>query len=214
VKKLAQLLVLLPLAFATYAAADEITFSTILGAPGSLTANAAGLHMGPARNEIVSDATTMAEFPLLGTYRASTGTSNSFNNFGTFISATYSNGAADSVLIVDSMGHTLVSGVMNNNSAFVSQFPDGAGSFLGTFSVTFVDPAVLALFGLGPAFDPQGSVSATFAHDDFNGTTMTGQLGGASVTITTPVTIPEPASLGLLGVGLLAAAGVLKRRQV
>jgi hypothetical protein len=212
VKKLA-LLGFLLLAFATCAVADEITFSYIIGDPGSLTATAAaGLMSGPAMNVLVSDATTGVEFALAGTFNDSTGPG-TLTNFGTFVVGAFTAGGTNSVTIVDPSMNPLVTGNMMNNSAFLAQFPLGTGAFLGSFQVTFVDPAVLALFGLGPAFKTVGSVSSTFADVTFDGTTISGTLGGGTVTIQTPTVVPEPAGLGLLGMGLLTTAGVLRRRR-
>ena len=213
-KKLA-LLGFLLLVFATCAVADELTFSFILGAPISLTASAAGLSSGPAMNVVVSDTTTGTHFSLAGTFTASTGPATIFHNFGTFIDATYSAGGVNSVLIVDPSNNPLVKGNMEANGAFNTTIPRGTGAFLGMFDVTFVSPAVLAMFGLGPGFLPVGSVAATFVNDNFDGTTVTGRIGGGTVTIQTPrAVVPESASLGLLGMGLLTTAGVLRRRRL
>jgi hypothetical protein len=211
VKKLA-LVGFLLLAFASCAVADEITFSYIIGDPGSLTATAAGgLMSGPAMNVLVSDAQTGMKFVLDGTFNDSTGPG-TITNFGTFIVGSFTAGGTGSVSIVDPSSNPLVTGNMKDNGAFLATFPLGTGAFLGGFDVTFVDPAVLAMFGLGPAFEPIGSVSETFASVNFDGTTITGMIGGGTVTIQTP-TVPEPAGLGLLGMGLLMTAGVLKRRR-
>jgi hypothetical protein len=87
------------------------------------------------------------------------------------------------------------------------------GSFLSAFTVTFVDPALLAALHTGPGFMPSGSVSTTFLGDDCNvaAMTCTGQLSTAGVSIQTPTVIPEPEGLGVLGMGLLVVAGGLKR---
>jgi hypothetical protein len=202
-KKLLLLLVLL-LSFASCVLADEITFSFIVGLPGSLVANAGGLVAGPAVNIVVSDATTGAEFPLLGTFTANTGAASSFNVAPGLITASYLGDGFNSVLIVDSGGFTLVAGRMDDHGAFLTGYPDGRGSFLGAFDVAFVSPAVLGLFGLGPEWLPTGAVSATFGSDNFDGVTVTGELGGGSVTVQTPVTEPATWTLAIVGVGLLA----------
>ena len=198
----------------TAAAADQITFSFIIGAPGTVAASPTGFASGPAMNVVVSDSTTGASFPLSGTFTDSAGASMAFNVSPSFIVATYFGAGADSVLIVDSMGNPLVAGAMNDDATFLTAIPDGAGSFIAGFTPSFVSPAVLALFGLGPAFTPSGSVSETFAHDDFDPTTMTvtGQLGGGTVTVTTPTPpIPEPGGLALIGMTLLSMIGWLRR---
>lgn len=213
-RKLVWIVVLLTMGSAA-AVADQVTFSFVIGAPGTVTATPGGFTSGPSMNVLVSDSTTGASFSLDGTFTGSAGASTAFNAFPAFVIATYAGAGANSVLIVDSMGHPLVAGAMNDNATFFTAIPDGAGSFIGSFTPSFVSPAVLALFGLGPAFNPNGSVSETFAHDNFDPTTETvsGQIGGGTVTVTTPTpAIPEPSGLGLAGMGLLGAA-IVARRQ-
>jgi hypothetical protein len=204
------LLLVLCVGLAAGAFADEITFSFILGVPGSLTASSAGLSAGIAENVLVSDATTGKEFTLLGTFSAHTGASTAFGVTSPgIVRADYLGDGFNSVLITDSFGATLVSGRMDDHGRFLSGFPDGRGAFAGAFDVTFVSPAVLALFGLGPEVLPTGSVSATFAMDNFDGTTVTGQLGGGTVTVETT---PEPATwtMALMGIGI---AGITRRKM-
>lgn len=211
-RKIATLLLLVGLC--GLASADEITFSFIIGAPGSLQATAAGLAAGPSTNVLVSDSTTGQSFSLAGTFNMFTGPATDFTVFPTFLVATFGAAGADSVLITDPMGNPLVSGSIGDNATFFTAIPDGAGSFLGGFDVSTVSPAVLALFGLGPDFLPSGSVAATFAHDNFDPVTqtITGQLGGGTVTVTTPVpAVPEPVGLGVGGIAV-AALGLRRRR--
>jgi hypothetical protein len=203
------LLGVLIFSFAATAAADEITFSFVIGGPGSLTASAAGLTTGPAANVLVTDVTKGISVPLLGTFTASAGPAASFVVLPPIILANYTHGGANSVLIVDPANNPLVRGTMNDNGLLLVSFPHGAGAFLAGFNVAFVSPTVLALFGQG-GFQPGGSVALTYANDNFDGTTVTGTLGGGTVTVTTNP-IPEPASLGLLGMGLLTIAGLSRK---
>jgi hypothetical protein len=210
-KRLALLGVLI-LSFACAAVADQINFNFTLGVPGSVTATAAaGLASGPSDLQNISDSTKMTVVPFLGTYvNGNTGPATSLNQIGAILIATFSGSGANSVLVVDSSNNVLVSGSMNNDASLLSTLAVGTGSFLGTFDVSFVSPAALALFGLGPSFLPNGSVAFTLGNASFDGTTFTAAIGGGSVTIETP-TVPEPAGLGILGVGVLTLAGGLRR---
>ena len=208
------------------AVADQINFNFINGASNSVTAASAGFVSGPSLLfSNIGDSTTGATVPCSGSSASpvcqggnyisgNTGPAHSLMAFGTQVIGSFGPASAISVLVEDSMGHTLVSGTMQDGGALLSTIPNGTGSFLGTFDVTFVDPAVLALFGLGPAFLPNGSVSLTFGKANWNATTstFTAALGTAGVTIQTPP-IPEPASLGLLGMGILTVAGGLRLRK-
>jgi hypothetical protein len=205
---------LLVLTFATTAVADQINFNFTTGAPGSVTATAAGLSSGPSQLTDISNTTTSTIIPFTGTYvNGNTGSAVSLVQFGTIVLGTFNGLGGTSVLVQDSLGNTLVSGSMQDNASLLSTVPVGTGSFLGTFHVTFVDPTVLALFGLGPNFSPQGSVAFTIGNANFDGTTYTGSIGGGAVTIqSTTAPVPEPMGLGILGMGLLTVATGLKRR--
>jgi hypothetical protein len=211
-KRLALLGVLI-LSFACAAVADQINFNFTVGSPGSVKATmASGLTSGPSTLTSISDSSTGVINPTLGQYvNGNTGPAISLVHLGTQVIATFSAGGVNSVLVEDASHTVLVRGDMETDSSLLSTVPVGTGSFLGVFHVTFVNPAALALFGLGPNFLPDGSVSFTFGNASFDGTTFTAALGGGSVTIQTPTTVPEPAGLGVLGMGLLAVAGGLKR---
>jgi hypothetical protein len=209
------LLGVLILSFACAAVADQINFNFTLGLPGSVTATAAGLTSGPSELTNISDTTTNVIVPFSGTYaNGNTGAATSLMQIGTIIIGTFNGAGANSVLVLDSSSNVLVSGSMNNSATLLSSLLVGTGSFLGTFDVTFVSPAALALFGLGPSFLPNGSVAFTLGNASFDGTTFTGAIGGGAVTIQTPVVVPEPAGLGILGMGLLTLAGGLRRRAM
>ena len=143
------LLVVLFAAVAASAFGDEITFSFILGQSYSVAASVAGLSAGPAMNLAVSDIQTDTEFPLTGQFTAFTGPATAFSVFPHVIVATYSSGGANSVSIVDPQtNQPIVEGALTNNAAFLSRFQNGTGVLLGAFDVTFVSPAVLAMFHL------------------------------------------------------------------
>ena len=57
-----------------------------------------------------------------------------------------------------------------------------------------------------------GRLALTIGNANFDGTTFTGAIGGGSVTIQTAA-VPEPASLGLAGMGLLTVVGALRLRK-
>jgi len=215
VRKFVGVTVLLVLSFATTAAvADQINFNFTTGAANSVTATSAGLNSGPSPLTNISDTTTMTIIPFTGNYiNGNTGSAVSLVQFGSIVLATFNGAGANSVLVEDSMGNVLVAGDMEDNASLLSTVPAGTGSFLGTFHVTFVDPTILALFGTGPNFAPDGSVAFTVGNANFDGTTYTGALGGGSVTIQTVTsTVPEPMGLGLFGLGFLTVASGLRRR--
>ena len=195
---------------------DDITFSFMLGQPQfSLSASTAGLSAGPAMNFAVSDLQTNSEFPLAGQFMAFTGPATTFNAFPHLIVASYSGGGADSVSIVDPLTHQpIVEGALTNNAVFLTRFQNGTGFLIGTFDVTFVSPAVLAMFHLkGQTVLPNGVLSATFAGDNFDGTTVVGELGGGAITIETAGTAAEPGSLALFSMGLLVITSVWQLRR-
>ena len=206
------LLVVLFAAVAASAFGDEITFSFILGQSYSVAASVAGLSAGPAMNLAVSDIQTDTEFPLTGQFTAFTGPATAFSVFPHVIVATYSSGGANSVSIVDPQtNQPIVEGALTNNAAFLSRFQNGTGVLLGAFDVTFVSPAVLAMFHLqGQTFLARGALSATFAHDNFDGKTLVGELGGGTVTIESASAAPEPSSLAFFTMGLLVI-GTMRR---
>ena len=201
---------------ATCAVADQINFNFTLGSPSSVVATAAGgLTAGPSMLTSISDTTTNTNIPTPGTFvNAITGPASSFVPIGsppTLLLATFTGAGANSVLVVDAANNVLVAGSMEDNASLLTSLSVGTGSFLGTFDVSFVSPAALALFGLGPGFQPVGSVAFIFASANFDGTTLTGAIGGGSVTIQTPTPTPEPVGLGIVGMGLVVIAEVSKR---
>lgn len=211
--KKSTILGVLLVAFATSALwADQINLNFTTGALGSIVASkAGGMSSGPSELISISDSTTSVIVPFDGTYvRGNTGPASSFV-IGTLVIATFTGDGPNSVFVIDSGSTTLVSGIMRDGSSLLSTFPAGTGSFLGTFDVTSVNPSVLALFGLPPAFEPVGSVAFTFANASVSAGVLTGAIGGGAVTIQTPTPTPEIGTMFLLGTGLFAAMTGMRR---
>lgn len=206
--KKALFLAVVLLCASTFAFGDQITFSAILGSSHSVDISLGGALLGPAMNINVSDQQTGQVFPLDGVFTASTGKSTNFSVLTTppIVLANYNFGSPNSVLITDTMGNVLVAGTMEDRSSVAATYMGGTGAFLGEFSVKFVSPAVLKLFGFGPTFQDSGSVSATFGQTEMNGPdNFVAELGGANVTIQTPVqtSTPEVATVLLMVTGIV-----------
>jgi hypothetical protein len=200
---------LLPLllAFTTLAFADNISFSivgTITSTPNLFSASS-GFTAGPGLQIVVSDTDKHLQFPLTGIFNASTGSRTSVSSTSTSYSAMFGSGGT---VTIANGGTTLLSGgPMFAGSTLLSNLSLDTGSFAGEFTVTAVDPAVLAMFGLGPKWNPDGSVSITFGQSLVTGDDLSGVLGAATVTIETPTTVPEPSTIAMFifGCGTLVA---------
>jgi hypothetical protein len=187
---------------AATAAADEITFSFIELGNGAIdvTCGTSGCAFGPALNIVVSDVAKGLQFPLAGTFNASSGSASGITVMDDRYLATYATGGSVSIV---AGGTTLVSGTPIFADSHLSADNGDEGSFHGEFSVTDVSGSVLAMFGLPDKWKPIGSVSITFGHSDVNGDNLTGVIGGGTVTIETPGITPEPPALLLSGTSLL-----------
>jgi len=200
---------------ATFALADEITFSFIeSNAPVvNISSSLAGMTAGPALNIIVSDTEKHLEFPLSGFFNASTGPASSITSDAVRYEAEYTTGGSVSI----ASGHMIfVSGMpMFDHSHLLSQRGEDEGAFAGEFKVTSVSSAVLAKFGLGPEWNPDGSVSITFGQSHIAGDDLTGVIGGGTVTIETPAPVPEISTIMLLlsGLCLLGCRRALRQLQ-
>jgi hypothetical protein len=104
---------------------------------------------------------------------------------------------------------------MFDGSHLSSNLSLDTGSFQGEFHITSVNPSVLTMFGLGPGFKPDGSVSITFGQSDVTGDDLSAVIGGGTVTIETPTAtvVPEPAAMLLFGSALLITLIYQRRRQ-
>ena len=201
---------------ATLARADQITFSFIAASnTDTINATASGVTAGPAMNILVSDSRTGASFSLSGVVTAFTGPATSFvvSTSPNLVVGSFKGAGFQSVLIKDGIGNVIVSGNMQDSASIVAGYPAGAGAFLGKFEVTTIASSVLSLFGLASDFSPDGSIGLTFGQTQLLGSDdLVGVIGGGTVTVQAPTVVPEPASLSLLGCGVLGAAFVVRRR--
>lgn len=193
---------LLCLTLAVSAWADEITFTAINFSHSTFSATAGELQFGNAINIAVTDNSTGKSIMLLGPVQSgSTGAATDFVP-GPPLVADYSAGGADSVL-VESPGHTFLSGVMNDSGRLEADYPDKAGAFLSRFRVTSLDPAILADLGVKGTVRPEGSVSLTLGQTSFDGTTLDATLGGSQITIETQAPVAEVSTMFLFATGVL-----------
>ena len=201
------LLLLTIASFGVLALADEVTFNYAIAPPGSVLADANGFIAGPSATMSVSDNRTKTTFPIVGgNFSTTAGPASSFVIIPTFVAATFAGSGANSVIITDMMGNPLVVGMTQDGAHFVTNIPDGTGTYASTFTVTFVAPSILSLFGLGPNFLPDGSVSLTSAHANLSGMgDVVAEIGGGTVTVQTPSVVPEPWGLGIVGICILAS---------
>jgi hypothetical protein len=199
------------------ARADAISFNFVFSST-PVHADATGLSAGPALALLVSDTKLMTVFSLVGTATISTGPASSYVAAGNALTAQYLPGGGVEVEVdsAQCVGGTMpgvcLQGILNSNGQYTATLL-GTGSFQALFTVTYVSPYVPTLFGDPNAWLPTGSDSLTTSVNQFTngGNTDTAALGGGSITYQTP-TVPEPASLVLLGSGILGLAGVIRRK--
>jgi len=209
----------LVLSLAGVARADDITFSLVSGPAGGLTANPSGFSSGIGTLVLVSDTTLGDVFLIPGSGSVTTGASTSYTTSGSgaglTLNATYADGAGIDVKVTAAFCGGLCFEGEENGGAY-SAVTGTTGSLQALFTVVYVNPVIPGLFGDPLGFSPIGSDSLDSGKNHFTVsggviTADTATLTGGTITYETP-SVPEPATLALLGTGLFALAFVVRRK--
>jgi len=204
---------------ATIAQADAITFAYIAGKGTSpVHIDTTGVSLVNGQQFLVKDTTTDVTMNLVGLVQVSTGASTSYTAAQGILAATFFPGSGLNVQVDSpacvggSMPGVCIEGTANGGS--YAAIRGGTGSFESLFKVNYVSPFVTSLFGLPNTWQPAGSDSFTTSDNVFvdRGSTDTARLGAGQITFETGV-VPEPGTLALMGTGILAVAGLIRRRM-
>jgi len=120
------------------------------------------------------------------------------------------------VTVMGNLGSGIVAlftGSFQNASwTLVTAGAPGQSTFSASFIAGNLNPALFSFLGAGP-LSPEvtGTLSATL-----NGTPTggSGSVAGATISLNAPTAVPEPAMLTMLGMGLLALAGLSRKKLV
>jgi hypothetical protein len=124
-----------------------------------------------------------------------------------------------SVTIMGNLGSGIVTLFTGSfQAASVSLMTAGAPN-QSTFSASFIagsiNPALFSFLGAGPLSpNATGTLSATLNGTFTPSGGYSGSVAGATISLNAPIAVPEPAMLTMLGMGLLALAGLSRRKLV
>ena len=120
------------------------------------------------------------------------------------------------VTVMGNLGSELVAlftgSFQNASRTLVTAGAPGQSTFSASFIAGNLNPALFSFLGADP-LSPEvtGTLSATL-----NGTPTggSGSVAGATISLNAPTAVPEPAMLTMLGMGLLALAGLSRKKLV